>query len=145
MTAFWVIFCFAAGVPLHQSPLLCLWSWTQGLVSKTLSSCILVGWEWIRVWQVFIAWYVWSWLREGYILKRSGGHRILGLNCIGHHQICFRWSRRWLVVKDSFLLYMKRDSGSIDFVLLFDPEFKTKVGRADTGTKYGVCFENFNR
>uniref|UniRef100_A0AAX7VE85 phospholipase D n=1 Tax=Astatotilapia calliptera TaxID=8154 RepID=A0AAX7VE85_ASTCA len=82
---------------------------------------------------------------EGYILKRSGGHRILGLNCIGHHQICFRWSRRWLVVKDSFLLYMKRDSGSIDFVLLFDPEFKTKVGRADTGTKYGVCFENFNR
>uniref|UniRef100_A0A3Q2UVI5 Phospholipase n=1 Tax=Haplochromis burtoni TaxID=8153 RepID=A0A3Q2UVI5_HAPBU len=82
---------------------------------------------------------------EGYILKRSGGHRILGLNCIGHHQICFRWSRRWLVVKDSFLLYMKRDSGSIDFVLLFDPEFKTKVGRADTGTKYGVCFENFTR
>lgn len=47
-------------------------------------------------------------LREGYILKRSGGHRIQGLNCIGHHQFCFRWSRRWLVVKDSFLLYMSR-------------------------------------
>lgn len=45
---------------------------------------------------------------EGYILKRSGGHRIQGLNCIGHHQVCFRWSRRWLVVKDSFLLYMSR-------------------------------------
>ncbi len=45
---------------------------------------------------------------EGYILKRSGGHRIQGLNCIGHHQICFGWSRRWLVVKDSSLLYMSR-------------------------------------
>jgi len=55
---------------------------------------------------VFVCLFVY--LREGYILKRSGGHRIQGLNCIGHHQFCFRWSRRWLVVKDSFLLYMSR-------------------------------------
>uniref|UniRef100_A0A667ZY54 Phospholipase n=1 Tax=Myripristis murdjan TaxID=586833 RepID=A0A667ZY54_9TELE len=84
-------------------------------------------------------------LREGPIFKRSGGHRIQGLNCIGHHQFCFRWSRRWLVVKDSFLLYMNRDNGAISFVLLFDPEFKVKVGRAHTDTKYGVCIENFTR
>ncbi|KAG7464598.1 hypothetical protein MATL_G00167260 [Megalops atlanticus] len=82
---------------------------------------------------------------EGYILKRSGGHRILGLNCIGHHQFCFRWSRRWLVVKDSFLLYMKREAGVISFVLLFDPEFKVLVGRCYTDTKYGVCIQNFTR
>lgn len=82
---------------------------------------------------------------EGPIFKRSGGHRIQGLNCIGHHQLCFRWSRRWLVVKDSFLMYMNRDNGRINFVLLFDPEFKVKVGRAFTDTKYGVCIENFTR
>ncbi|XP_056140777.1 phospholipase D2 [Lampris incognitus] len=82
---------------------------------------------------------------EGPIFKRSGGHRIQGLNCIGHHQFCFRWSCRWLVVKDSFLLYMNRDSGVISFVLLFDPEFKGRVGRAYTDTKYGVCIENFTR
>uniref|UniRef100_A0A3P8RYK0 Phospholipase n=1 Tax=Amphiprion percula TaxID=161767 RepID=A0A3P8RYK0_AMPPE len=82
---------------------------------------------------------------EGPIYKRSGGHRIQGLNCIGHHQFCFRWSCRWLVVKDSFLMYMDRDNGSINFVLLFDPEFKVKVGRAHTDTRYGVCFENFTR
>uniref|UniRef100_A0A8C3B000 Phospholipase n=1 Tax=Cyclopterus lumpus TaxID=8103 RepID=A0A8C3B000_CYCLU len=82
---------------------------------------------------------------EGPIYKRSGGHRIQGLNCIGHHQLCFRWSRRWLVVKDSFLMYMNRDNGKINFVLLFDPEFKVKVGRAHTDTRYGVCFENFTR
>lgn len=83
--------------------------------------------------------------REGPIFKRSGGHRIQGLNCIGHHQFCFRWSRRWLVVKDSFLMYMNRDNGHINFVLLFDKEFKVKVGRAYTDTRYGVCFENFTR
>lgn len=83
--------------------------------------------------------------REGPIFKRSGGHRIQGLNCIGHHQFCFRWSRRWLVVKDSFLMYMNRDNGYINFVLLFDPEFNVKVGRAYTNTKYGVCIENFTR
>ncbi|KAG9346396.1 hypothetical protein JZ751_006707 [Albula glossodonta] len=83
--------------------------------------------------------------REGFILKRSGGHRIQGLNCIGHHQFLFRWSRRWLVVKDSFLLYMKREAGEISFVLLFDPEFKVQVGRCYTDTKYGVCIQNFTR
>ncbi|KAG7280231.1 hypothetical protein CRUP_037592, partial [Coryphaenoides rupestris] len=75
---------------------------------------------------------------EGPIFKRSGGHRIQGLNCFGHHQFCFRWSRRWLVVKDSFMLYMNRDHGVVSFVLLFDPEFKVKVGQAYTDTKHGV-------
>ncbi|XP_073403198.1 phospholipase D2 isoform X3 [Dendrobates tinctorius] len=36
---------------------------------------------------------------EGFILKRSGGHRIQGLNCFGHHQICYRWSKRTLILK----------------------------------------------
>ncbi|XP_036420289.1 phospholipase D2 [Colossoma macropomum] len=82
---------------------------------------------------------------EGFISKRSGGHRIQGLNCFGHHQFCFRWSHRWLVVKDSFLLYMSRDPGLVSFVLLFDPELKVLVGRCYTDTKHGVCIENFSR
>ncbi|XP_061105920.1 phospholipase D2 isoform X1 [Conger conger] len=82
---------------------------------------------------------------EGFILKRSGGHRVQGLNCFGHHQFCFRWSRRWLIVKDSFLLYMNREAGVISFVLLFDPELKVQVGRCYTDTKHGVCIQNFAR
>ncbi|MCJ8748818.1 hypothetical protein PDJAM_G00169210 [Pangasius djambal] len=82
---------------------------------------------------------------EGYILKRSGGHRIHGLNCFGHHQFCFRWSQRWLVVKDSFLLYMSRDPGLVSFVLLFDPELKVLVDRSYTDTKHGVCIEGVSR
>lgn len=82
---------------------------------------------------------------EGFILKRSGGHRIQGFNCAGHHQFCYRWSKRWLVVKDSFLLYLKPDSGEISCVLLFDPEFRTQVGKKHTEIKYGVRVENYSR
>ncbi|XP_062993434.1 phospholipase D2 [Elgaria multicarinata webbii] len=79
---------------------------------------------------------------EGMILKRSGGHRFHGLNCAGRHRVCYRWSKRWLVVKDSFLLYMKPDSGIISFVLLFDPGFSVQVGKKPTETKYGVRVDN---
>lgn len=132
----------AAGVPLCGGAFLCHWSWTQGPVSRHLKSLFFSDCRvWMRVWDFLCN----TSLREGPIFKRSGGHRIQGLNCIGHHQFCFRWSRRWLVVKDSFLMYMNRDNGRINFVLLFDPEFKVKVGRAYTDTRHGVCFDNFTR
>ncbi|KAM5293204.1 phospholipase D1 isoform 2-T2 [Ctenodactylus gundi] len=82
---------------------------------------------------------------EGMIMKRSGGHRIPGLNCCGQGRACYRWSKRWLIVKDSFLLYMKPDSGAIAFVLLVDKEFKIKVGKKDTETKYGLRIDNLSR
>ncbi|KAG8511475.1 Phospholipase D1 [Galemys pyrenaicus] len=82
---------------------------------------------------------------EGMIMKRSGGHRIPGLNCCGHGRACYRWSKRWLIVKDSFLLYMKPDSGAIAFVLLVDKEFSIKVGRKETETKYGLRIDNLSR
>uniref|UniRef100_A0A8B9F5P0 phospholipase D n=1 Tax=Amazona collaria TaxID=241587 RepID=A0A8B9F5P0_9PSIT len=83
--------------------------------------------------------------REGFIMKRSGGHRIPGLNCCGQGRMCYRWSKRWLVVKDSFLLYMKPDSGAISFVLLVDKEFNIKIGQKETETKYGLQIDNLSR
>uniref|UniRef100_A0A663MJ90 phospholipase D n=1 Tax=Athene cunicularia TaxID=194338 RepID=A0A663MJ90_ATHCN len=82
---------------------------------------------------------------EGFIMKRSGGHRIPGLNCCGQGRMCYRWSKRWLVVKDSFLLYMKPDSGAIAFVLLVDKEFNIKIGQKETETKYGLQIDNLSR
>ncbi|XP_059955119.1 phospholipase D1 isoform X2 [Mesoplodon densirostris] len=82
---------------------------------------------------------------EGMIMKRSGGHRIPGLNCCGQGRACYRWSRRWLIVKDSFLLYMKPDSGAIAFVLLVDKEFRVTVGKKETETKYGLRIDNLSR
>lgn len=54
-------------------------------------------------------------------------------------------SCRWLVVKDSFLLYMKPDSGAIAFVLLVDKEFNIKIGQKETETKYGLQIDNLSR
>uniref|UniRef100_A0A674DNJ1 Phospholipase n=1 Tax=Salmo trutta TaxID=8032 RepID=A0A674DNJ1_SALTR len=82
---------------------------------------------------------------EGMIHKRSGGHRIPGLNCCGHSEACYRWSKRWLVVKDSFLFYMKPDSGAISFVLLLDKEFSVKMDSKDTETKYGLRIDSLSR
>ena len=60
-------------------------------------------------------------------------------------QKCFLSSPRWLIVKDSFLLYMKPDSGAIAFVLLVDKEFRIKVGKKETETKYGLRIDNLSR
>uniref|UniRef100_A0A8C1RK10 Phospholipase n=1 Tax=Cyprinus carpio TaxID=7962 RepID=A0A8C1RK10_CYPCA len=84
-------------------------------------------------------------VEEGIVYKRSGGHRIPGMNCCGHNEVCYRWSKRWLVVKDSFLLYMKPDTGAISFVLLVDNEFTIKVDSKYTETKHGVSIENLSR
>ncbi|KAM9337516.1 phospholipase D1 [Symphorus nematophorus] len=82
---------------------------------------------------------------EGMVSKRSGGHRIPGMNCCGRSKMCYRWSKRWLVVKDSFLLYMKPDSGAISFVMLVDKEFNIKMDSKDTETKHGVRIDSLSR
>lgn len=48
-------------------------------------------------------------------------------------------------MKDSFLLYMKPDSGAISFVLLVDKEFNIKIGQKETETKYGLQIDNLSR
>ncbi|XP_004716185.1 phospholipase D2 isoform X1 [Echinops telfairi] len=82
---------------------------------------------------------------EGVIRKRSGGHRVPGFNCCGRDQVCYRWSKRWLVVKDSFLLYMCLETGVISFVQLFDPGFEVQVGKRSTETRYGVRIDTSHR
>uniref|UniRef100_A0A8B9YUK1 Phospholipase D2 n=1 Tax=Bos mutus grunniens TaxID=30521 RepID=A0A8B9YUK1_BOSMU len=82
---------------------------------------------------------------EGVIRKRSGGHRVPGLTCCGRDQVCYRWSKRWLVVKDSFLLYMCLETGAISFVQLFDPGFEVQVGKRSTEARYGVRIDTSHR
>lgn len=48
-------------------------------------------------------------------------------------------------MKDSFLVYMKPDSGAISFVMLVDKEFSIKMDSKDTETKHGVRIDNLNR
>ncbi|PWA25089.1 hypothetical protein CCH79_00019081 [Gambusia affinis] len=51
----------------------------------------------------------------------------------------------WLVVKDSFLMYMKPDSGAISFVMLFDKEFSVKLDSKETETKHGLRIDSLSR
>lgn len=52
---------------------------------------------------------------------------------------------RWLVMKDSFLMYLKPDTGTISFVLLVDKEFSVKMDFKHTETKHGVRIDNLSR
>ncbi|XP_035980850.1 phospholipase D1 [Fundulus heteroclitus] len=82
---------------------------------------------------------------EGMVQKRSGGHRIPGLNCCGRSRMCYRWSKRWLVVKDSFLMYIKPDSGAVSFVMLFDKKFNVKLDSKETETRHGLRIDSLSR
>lgn len=52
---------------------------------------------------------------------------------------------RWLVVKDSFLLYMCLETGAVSFVQLFDPGFEVQVGKRSTEARYGVRVDTSHR
>lgn len=52
---------------------------------------------------------------------------------------------RWLVMKDSFLMYLKPDTGAVSFVLLVDKEFSVKMDFKSTETKHGVRIDNLSR
>ncbi|KAK5986738.1 Phospholipase, partial [Trichostrongylus colubriformis] len=65
---------------------------------------------------------------EGFVKKRPGGARVF----IGWKQCCVRyllpWSKRWLMVRDSFVAYMDHRSERIRLVLLMDKDFKVAAG-----------------
>lgn len=48
-------------------------------------------------------------------------------------------------MKDSFLLYMHLETGTISFVQLFDPGFEVQVGKRRTEARYGVRIDTSHR
>ncbi|XP_056610861.1 phospholipase D1 isoform X1 [Triplophysa dalaica] len=82
---------------------------------------------------------------EGLILKKSGGNTFPVCYWCGSNSVCYRWSRRWLVVKDSFVLYMRPKDGQVGTVMLYDKGFHIKIGTRETGVRHGVTVENLCR
>ncbi|GAA6099860.1 phospholipase D1 isoform X1 [Tachysurus ichikawai] len=82
---------------------------------------------------------------EGMILKKSGGNTFPVCYWCGSNSVCYRWSKRWLVVKDSFVLYMKPKDGQVGTVILYDKGFHIKIGTEETGVRHGVTIENLCR
>ncbi|XP_050974455.1 phospholipase D1 isoform X2 [Labeo rohita] len=82
---------------------------------------------------------------EGLILKKSGGNTFPVCYWCGSNSVCYRWSKRWLVVKDSFVLYMRPEDGQVGTVILYDKGFHIKIGTLETGVRHGVTIENLCR
>ncbi|KAJ8407331.1 hypothetical protein AAFF_G00279050 [Aldrovandia affinis] len=82
---------------------------------------------------------------EGLILKKSGGNTFPVCYWCGSNSVCYRWSKRWLVVKDSFVLYVRPEDGQVGTVILYDKGFHIKTGTEETGVRHGVTVENLCR
>ncbi|CAG7818835.1 unnamed protein product [Allacma fusca] len=95
--------------------------------------------------------------KEGLVLKRTGnthaGRCSIGLcNCLPCFRMqrccgdcCGQWQRRWLVVKDTFVAYIRPKDGVIHCVMLFDAEFEVSSGLFDIGEPHGVVISNLSR
>uniref|UniRef100_A0A667ZQX4 phospholipase D n=1 Tax=Myripristis murdjan TaxID=586833 RepID=A0A667ZQX4_9TELE len=65
--------------------------------------------------------------------------------CVCSVCVSLRAYFRWLVVKDSFVLYMRPKDGQVGTVILYDKGFHIKIGTQETGVRHGVTIENLSR
>ncbi|CAF3892149.1 unnamed protein product [Adineta steineri] len=87
--------------------------------------------------------------KEGYLLKRShdsyrGQHTFFRLpffcdSCKFHH------GRKWFVIKDSYITYIRPDTNEIRFPMLVDRGFDVSTGLRNAGTSRGIKIKNLQR
>ncbi|XP_014254858.1 phospholipase D2 isoform X2 [Cimex lectularius] len=97
---------------------------------------------------------------EGPVQKRtrSAYPRTAGCNicgccdsglCVRCHYICgdlcATWRSRWLIVKDSFVAYIRPKDGRVKAVILFDSGFDVSSGVFTTGRRKGLHITNMSR
>ncbi|XP_060592026.1 phospholipase D1-like, partial [Ruditapes philippinarum] len=82
--------------------------------------------------------------KEGDVNKCSGGRRIsIGCcGCLKKYHVAGRWSKRWLVVKDTFIAYIRPSDGVLCDVMLMDSEFRVESGMSATGAPHGLLVMN---
>lgn len=96
--------------------------------------------------------------KEGIILKRTGSGAkgrcnfcglVESMCCIRCNHfctsLCGKWHSRHLVVKDTFVAYMKPKDGSIKSVILMDNGFGISFGLYTTGLRNGIQIVNLSR
>ncbi|XP_067950671.1 phospholipase D1-like [Watersipora subatra] len=81
---------------------------------------------------------------ENFVQKRSGGRRFSSvLACV--FLSAALWNKRWLVLKDSYICYLRSDNVIAD-VMLFDQDFgEVKVGFTQTKIRHGILITNTTR
>ncbi|WAR07270.1 PLD1-like protein [Mya arenaria] len=85
--------------------------------------------------------------KEADINKCSGGRRIsIGCcGCLKKYHVAGRWSKRWLVLKDTFIAYIRPRDGCVCDVMLMDSGFKVHSGMGATGAPHGLLVQNMSR
>ncbi|XP_053397424.1 phospholipase D1-like [Mercenaria mercenaria] len=85
--------------------------------------------------------------KEGDVNKCSGGRRIsIGCcGCLKKYHVAGRWSKRWLVVKDTFIAYLRPSDGVLCDVMLMDSDFRVESGMSATGAPHGLLVMNQSR
>lgn len=59
--------------------------------------------------------------------------------------VYLRLWHRYVVLKDSFVAYLRPDEGTISDVLLMDQDFSVKAGVKETGVRKGLLISNLSR
>lgn len=96
--------------------------------------------------------------KEGLVLKRTGSSAkarsyfcglCKGLSCTRCNyfctSLCGTWHSRHLVVKDTFVVYIRPKDGTIKSVILMDNGFEVSSGMYSTGLRNGLQILNLSR
>ncbi|XP_018495374.1 phospholipase D2 [Galendromus occidentalis] len=86
--------------------------------------------------------------KEGAVSKRAGGHNpnscFIYMKSVWY-KICKRWRRRWLIAKDTYILYIHPKTGAVKSVILMDGRFRVHEDGRPTGSRSGVIISNLSR
>ncbi|CAG0879738.1 unnamed protein product [Cyprideis torosa] len=90
--------------------------------------------------------------KEGFVAKRAGERyrngqfRLLRCVFIGLDFVLPLWRKRWIVVKETWLLDVNPRTGNIGVVMLMDTAFSVQLGERDRGrASHTVYISNSNR
>ena len=61
---------------------------------------------------------------------------------LNFYDLCFY---RWLVVKDTFIAYIRPSDGLVCDVMLMDSDFRVESGMQATGAPHGLLVMNLSR
>ncbi|GAB1606903.1 phospholipase D1-like [Argonauta hians] len=80
--------------------------------------------------------------KEGMVMKSPGGRSTGCFNCRNFFQAGRTWHKRWLIIKDTFLTFLRPNDGAVRDVILLDSDFEIKSGYFETGIPHGIHIRN---
>ena len=89
--------------------------------------------------------YIFQQTKQKFIGKMRIRQATLSYNSPYYSNDMAHISFRWLIVKDTFLAYLRPSDGAICDVMLMDSDFKVDSGMDGTGARHGILVMNLTR